>query len=220
MIKKLHNDLGEVNILLLSTLMLGLSTIIFAVLAVISFGTQQSATSTLNSAKSASYKQGQSDQQKTDQKATLVAGEQPFRDYRAPDFYGNFDLKFPKNWNAYVIEDQSSEVQVNLTLNPDAVKQVASTQVNKYAFRAKLINKPEANLLAEYTDLLKTKKVTQQPTSVSGIGGVWIDGQLDTHRNGVVVLIPVRDKTLEFITDTHDYLPEFNQILAQSTIVK
>ncbi len=221
MFKELKNDEGEINLLLLSTLLLGLSTVVFGILAIVVFANAKSSQANISQTKAVVYKQAQAAQKILDDKAALVANESPFRDYKAPDFYGNFVIKFPKNWNAYVTEDQSSETQVNLLLHPNAVKLDKSLKVDNYAFRALLINRPEAQIFTDHFQSgVKSGKLVQKSTTVSGIGATWLDGKFDSTHNGIIVLVPVRDKTLEFITDTHDYIPEFDQILSQSTILK
>lgn len=221
MFKQLQSDDGEVNLLLISTLLLGLSTVIFGILAIVSFANNQQAQNTVNQAKSQSYKLGQEAQKKTDNKEFALANQLPYREYKAPDLYGNFVIKFPKNWNAYVVEDQSSDTQVNLLLHPAAVKLDKSLKVNSYAFRALLINRPQAEIYqSQFQTAVKSGKLAQKSTTVSNIGATWIDGKFDGQHNGIIVLVPVRDKTLELITDSHEYISEFTQILAQSTIVR
>ncbi len=84
--------------------------------------------------------------------------------------------------------------------NPSAIKLDRSLRTTNYAFGALLINRPEAQI---YSDQFQR-----------------LDGNFDSQHNRVMVLVPVRDKTLELITDSHDYLNEFNQILSQSTILR
>src|SRR5438045_1055561 len=138
MFKELRSTKGEVNLLLISTLLLGLTTMIFGVLAIYAYTINQQTQKATNVIKTAVYKHGQ-------------------------------------------------EAQIY-----------------------------ESN----YKDLVKQKKLTQKSVTVSGIGGTWLDGKFDSTHTGVIVLVPVRDKTLEFITDSHDYLNEFNQILSLSTILR
>ncbi len=221
MFKILRSTRGEVNILLISTLLLGLSTLIFGILAIYAYTNNQQTQKATDVLKAASYKQGQAAQRDADNKEYATANALPYRQYKAPDLYGNFVISFPKNWNAYVIEDQTALTQVNLLLHPVAVKLDRSIRTNLYAFRALLINQKQSTLYdTYYKNAVKAGRLTEKSVTVSGIGATWLDGKFDAEHNGIIVLVPVRDKTLEFITDSHDFVDEFNQILKQSTIVR
>ncbi|MFI5240329.1 MAG: hypothetical protein ACHQUB_01300 [Candidatus Saccharimonadia bacterium] len=212
---------SEVNIFLISSIFLGVMVVVVAIIAIVIFGNERHVQSQLSIASQTYIAQGKATQLKTDQQNALIAGETPFRDYVAPELYGGFDIKFPKDWNAYVIEDDSQLNQVVLYLNPSFVTLSGQNPAtNSYAFRAVLINERSTTVIANLVGIAKTNGVTNKSVTVSGIASTWYDGKFDQFHNGVLVLVPVRDKTLELITDTHDYLTEFNQILAQSTIVK
>lgn len=214
----LNSTGGETNILLISTILFGVVAFVFGVLAIYSVISAQNARTSLNTAKTASYKDGQDAQKQQGSKDALAAAEAPYRSYKAATEFGNFEIKFPKNWSAYVVEDLNATNQVSLSLHPDLIRQAVGKD-NNYAFRALLVKSAMTGLQKTYDDRVKSKKLTTKTVTVSGISGLWYEGQFDDKHNGVIVLVPVRDKTLEFITDySKDYISEFNEILAQAVV--
>jgi hypothetical protein len=218
----LRKDEGEVNILLISTIVFGIIALGFSITSVLAITDAQHSRSTLDSQKKTAYSSGQNDQKAQDAKDQLAANESPFRSYVASELFGNFEIKFPKNWNAYVVEDLSSTTQVNLTLQPDLVRlNGGQGKANNYAFRALLIKTDSTTLNKTFADRIKNKKLTTKNVTVSGITATQYIGALDDTHNGIMTVVPVRDKSLELITDsTTDYLGEYNQILSQAVIVK
>jgi hypothetical protein len=217
----LRNDEGETNILLVSTIIFGLVALVFSITSIFSVLDSQNSKHILNSAKQTSYKAGQDAQHQQDIKDQQAAAESPFRSYKAGKDFGNFEIKFPKNWNATVTENVAATNQVNLVLHPEIVKALGdpSQPGNNYAFRALLIKQGSDSLQKTLDDRVKAKKMTSKSVTVSGIAAKWYEGAWDDRHTGVMVLVPVRDKTIELITDySKDYINEFNTILAQAVI--
>ena len=101
---------------------LGLTTVLFAGLFLLYFSQATTAKSTLSQAKKAAADSARSEQKKADIAASELAQEVPFRSYQAPEEFGSFNVKFPKNWSARLAESTSSQIQVNLSINPDFVR--------------------------------------------------------------------------------------------------
>jgi hypothetical protein len=219
-VPRLHNEDGEVNILLISTIIFGLVAFAFSVTSIFAVLSAQDATAKLKSAQAAAVKVGAAEQKEQDIHDAQVAAEAPFRSYRAPNEFGNFEIKFPKNWNAYVTEELAATNQVVLTLHPEFVRvQGGGSAVNNFAFRALLVRQNKPVAAQSFESRVKSGKMTSKPVTVAGIASTQYTGAYDEKHTGIVTLIPVRDKTVEFITDsTKDYLTEFNQIVAQAII--
>ena len=66
--------------------------------------------------------------------------------------------------------------------------------------------------------MVNNKKAKATTATVSGITGTRYTGAYRQAKDGVAVLVPVRDKTMVFITDNTNYLSEFETALSQSTI--
>jgi len=52
------------------------------------------------------------------------------------------------------------------------------------------------------------------------VAGTYLNGQINQHdqdQRGAMVVIKVRDKTLQIYTESNDYLNDFNQVLSSLT---
>jgi hypothetical protein len=202
-------------------LVIGLVTFALVTLTALSiYGMVSSsqARSALNHAREKAYQAGQQDQKAEDEERFRIASQSPYRSYSAPGIYGGFEIKFPKNWSGHVVENEGGSPQVQLTLHPNFVKQVAN-QDNAYAARVQLSRTNHDQIVKQRQNEVKAGRMKQQSVSVAGIPSTRFEGKFDNKHDGVTVLVPVRDKTVIISTDDKKYLPEFDQILAQSKIV-
>ena len=212
---------GEVNLLLVATIILGIFVVIFAGLFVNSYMTAQNVTKNVNAKVAAGYKAGQQSgaktQKETDAAAAKAAADNPYRSYVAPSAFGEFTVKFPKVWSSSVSENQNNSSQVILIAHPEFIKILPDNSVN-YGLRVTLVNSPYATTKSSYDQQVKTKKAKASSVKVSGIDGTRYEGQYTSTKSGIAVLVPVRDKTIIFTTENAKYQPEFEQVLTQSTI--
>lgn len=212
---------GEVNLLVVAIAVLGVFVIIFAGLFINSYMTAQKATKNVNAQKAVAYKAGQTagaqTQKESDAAAAKVAAQNPYRTYVAPTAFGEFSIKFPKNWSSSVAENISNTTQVDLIANPDFIKILPNNAAN-YALHITLVNSPYETARNSFDQQVKNKKAKAMTAKVSGIDGTRYEGQYKQGKSGVAVLIPVRDKTIIFTTENTKYQPEFETTLTQSTI--
>jgi hypothetical protein len=212
---------GEVNLLLVATVVLGIFVLIFAGLFVNSYMKAQEATKNVNAKRAEAYKLGQEagakTQKATDEAAAKAEAQNPYRSYVAPTAFGEFTIKFPKNWSSSVAENISSTNQVDLIATPEFIKILPNNSVN-YALRVTLVNTPYDTVKAAYDQQAKNKKSKAMAAKVSGIDGTRYEGQYRQNKTGIAVLVPVRDKTMVFVTENTKYQPEFEATLTQSTI--
>jgi hypothetical protein len=195
--------------------LLGVGTVVFAILTVVAFGQASTAKNTLSKQKQAAADAARTEQKKTDERAAEIAAESPFRSYVAPIEYGSFEIKFPKNWSSWVDEERSSGTQVNLIVHPDFIRKTNNLE-ELMAARVTLQQKTLNEFLRPYE---ANKKVTRADITVSGVKGVQITGQFSDKRTSRIVVVPIRDKSLVFTNEASQYNAEFDQILAQSKVV-
>lgn len=215
------NQRGEVNLLLVATIVLGIFVLIFAGLFINSYMTAQNATKNLNEKRAAAYKLGQEagakTQKETDEAAAKAAAQNPYRSYVAPPAFGEFTIKFAKSWSSSAAENQNATNQVDLIANPEFIKILPNNTVN-YGLRVYLVNNTYATTKGAYDQQVKNKKAKASSVKVSGIDATRYEGQYSQTKSGIAVLVPVRDKTIVFTTENTKYQPEFEATLTQSTI--
>lgn len=212
---------GRVNLHIVLTIFLGLGMLLFGVLAVLAYNHDATSTANINQTVAKAKSEAAAKQKKADDEANRIANELPYRTYTALPVDGGFSLKIPKSWSIYAAHGSDSAVtQLDLMADLDVVNNnLASKALNTHAFRLQLLNKTQTTVIRSYDDKIKKKEVSSKTIQVSGINATWLEGSIDDQRhNGVVVILPVRDKTMVINTDSRDFLTEFNQILAEAKI--
>lgn len=212
---------GEVNLLVVALGVMVAFVLVFAGLFISSYMKERAATKNLNIKTAAAYAQGKDAgakaQKAADEASARVAAETPYDTYTAPSAFGDFVIKYPKDWSSWVKEVAGGSTQVEFIATPDIVKVLPDNSIN-YAQHITLVNNTYENVKVSYDQRIKAKKVTAASATVSGISGTRYTGDYDTRHTGIVVLVPVRDKTMVFTCENTRYQSEFEATLKQSTI--
>ena len=164
------------------------------------------------------------DAAKKDQEAELQKSfdekeKLPNKTYKGSTTYGTVTFAYPKTWSAYVDETSTSE-PINGYFHPDIVPGVQSKTA--YALRVQLVNTDYSSVVKQHDAQVKdgsAKASAYVPPKMVGVTnvqpGTRLDGTLDQDTNGSMVIIKVRDKTLQIYTESNDYLSDFtNTVLA------
>lgn len=156
--------------------------------------------------------------QKEDDRGKIKdANENPYRTYQADPSNGSFSLTFPRNWS--LSTSSSGADQLIGFADPDFVDQ----KKNKYALRFILRDAKYPTQKDKYQNLVKNSKgkLKGEDTEASGIKGSKYTGFLeDVKSNGIVVLIPVRDKTLLIQTDNSElFTQNYQEVLNKAKIL-
>lgn len=148
----------------------------------------------------------------------------PLRTYTGPAPYGSLKVQYPKTWSAYVSEGEgSSGTPVDAYFNPGYVPSI-SGQNNLYALRVKISSASYDSTVKSFQPLLKVGKLTATsyiPAGAKDITGVKLDGQITAGKTGSMVILPLRDKTLQLWTESPSFINDFNNnILPNYTFVQ
>ncbi|HKU18248.1 MAG TPA: hypothetical protein VJP80_03150 [Candidatus Saccharimonadales bacterium] len=139
----------------------------------------------------------------------------PLKTYVGPSQYGSVTIKYPKTWSAYVIEDGAGSMPVNNYFQPNVVPNV-NTSTNTYALRVQVLGSSYDQVLAQFSSAVQAGRLTVKPYSlpkVSSVTGSRLDGQLSQTKQGSMIILPVRNVTLEISTEANTYESDFNNII-------
>ncbi|HVX58698.1 MAG TPA: hypothetical protein VG964_03090 [Candidatus Saccharimonadales bacterium] len=157
-----------------------------------------------------------------DEAAATAANKSPYKVFTGSSSYGSVTFKYPKSWSAYV--DQTSTSQpIDGYFYPGVVP---GTQSNTaFALRVELLNSDYAGVIEQMQSdvqdgsLKASAFLPAKLKHVSGAqAGTRFDGvvgqdQNDNPLTGSMVVLKVRDKTLQIYTESKDYLSDFNNIV-------
>lgn len=142
------------------------------------------------------------------------AAKLPLKTYTGPDAYGSIQMQYPKTWSAYVVSaaSGSSGQPLDIYAQPDVVPSV-SDQKSVFALRLQVVSTAYSQTVAQFQNLQKSGKVSVTPYTLPKnpeIVGVRVDGQLTSTKQGSIIILPLRDKSLKVWTESGDYLNDFN----------
>jgi hypothetical protein len=142
--------------------------------------------------------------------------KKPTRDYRAPDAYGGVFFNYPKTWSVYA-DERGASVPVDTFMYP--LKVPVTGGETAYALRVRVVNASYDNEVKSYESLVKTGAVKSsafRPKLLPDQLGVRLEGEYIQKKKGVLILLPLRDKTLEISTEAPDFIADLDGIILNS----
>mgnify|MGYP000430349528 CR=1 FL=1 len=148
--------------------------------------------------------------------------KKPNLTYRGPVSYGSVTFDYPKTWSAYTTESEGE--LINGYFHPLIVP--GTNTDTAYAFRVELINTPYSQVVESYESEISSGNLKAKayiPPKMEKIANVQLglryDGDLSdgqTEKNGSMVILQVRDKTLKVYTQSQSFIGDFNNIVLPS----
>jgi hypothetical protein len=148
--------------------------------------------------------------------------KKPFDTYIGPAPFGNVTVNYPKTWSAYVIENERATSPINGYFQPKVVPNTTEPN-NSYALRVELVTTDYKTALDQFKVRLDSGKATIKPYTlpkVPSVVGSRIEGQITTTKQGVMIVLPLRNMTLKIWTESNDFKGDLDtNILPNLTFV-
>ncbi len=209
-----------------------ITTVILAVLLVVSlffafwaFSGRQDYKNNVDAKISTAVTQAKADQAAADKKQYDDLLKQPFKTFTGPATYGTVTFSYPKTWSAY--NDQSDQSEpLNAYFYPGEVPGVQSDTA--YPLRVELVNTSYDQVVQQFSEQITQGDLTSVayiPPKMKGVAnaqpGVKLDGQIGQNSSGdpvkgSMVILKVRDKTLQIYSQTSENLSDFNNTILPS----
>ncbi len=140
--------------------------------------------------------------------------KQPLKSYQGPSSYGGLLIKYPKTWSGYADDTGKGGEPVDGYFHPTTVPGIQSGTA--YALRAQVLNKSFSDAVRVYDAQVKTGKARASSYSnqnIPGVVGMKLEGEIASKQQGIVILMPLRDKTIKLYTESDQYYNDFNNII-------
>jgi len=147
--------------------------------------------------------------------AFAQAEKNPLRTYTGPGAYGSVTVSYPKTWSAYVADDTNSSPYIDGYFNPGVVPDVQG-QSSAFALRVQVLQQSYSSAVASFTGNVQsgaTKITPYHMPKVPNVIGVRAEGKLDGQTSGSMVILPLRNMTLEVWTETPATQSDFDNII-------
>lgn len=172
----------------------------------------------------AAVTKAQSDQNAKDTAAFAEKEKLPNKTFKGPATYGSVTFSYPKTWSAYA--DQTNPTDpLKSFFYPDVVPS-PTPQNNiapQYALRVDLLGANYNQVLQQFDSFIKqgflkaSAYVPPQMTQIPNVQtGTRLDGQIEPNIQGSMIVIKVRDKTLEVYTESPSFFDDFNNTVLNS----
>lgn len=209
-ITSMKNERGSLNILLIPFIF----TIIFF-LAAAGFGVwaymERQDYKDNSDKKSAAAVAVAVDRTKSEKDNEFIQKEkEPLKPYKGPEALGSINFMYPKTWSTYVT---TAPNQMTLISYPDYV--TGGTNF-AYALRVEVVAQAYDVVTKTYDNDVKAKKVTASAYALPklpSVVGVRLDGAITQDKQGSVVILPLRDKTLKISAEANQFVGDFNRII-------
>jgi len=144
--------------------------------------------------------------------------KKPLRPYVGPEAFGTVRFEYPKTWSLYDGGGSGSS-ELDIYGAPEIVP-AAQNPASTFALRVQVVSSAYSDVLRTYQSQQKSGKVKIAPYSLPktpGIVGSRLDGQLAPQKQGSMVVLPLRDKTLKMWTESDAGKADFDNIILPNT---
>lgn len=139
--------------------------------------------------------------------------KQPYKTYTSSNVTGSLKITYPKTWSGYVAEENQA-TPLDAVWHPDVVPGLESK--TSYALHAQVSNTKFDDVLRTFDSQVKAGKVKINPyvdKNVPSVTGVRVEGEIETGQNAVMVVFPLRDKTIMISTESRDFVTDFDNVV-------
>ena len=140
----------------------------------------------------------------------------PYETYIGPSTFGSLAFGYPKSWSA-LADASNGSVPLDFYAHPGVIPGLKDTN---FGLRVQIVDKRYDEELKTYERSAEQGDATieaYRPPKVNGVLGVVIRGEIASQKSGILVMLPQRDKTFKFFTESTDYQNDFAKVLETIT---
>lgn len=147
-------------------------------------------------------------------KEFLEKEKQPLKTYLGPETYGGLSIQYPKTWSGFVTQTDKGSTPIDGYFYPNVVPGIQGG--TNFALRAQVSSQSYDVEMKNMEARVKSGKVTAAPAvlpNVPGVNGTRFTGEVNQGQKSVLVVFPLRDKTIKIWTETPEFLNDFDTII-------
>lgn len=147
--------------------------------------------------------------------AFAEAEKNPLTEYDGPSDFGSVHISYPKTWSVYI--NSPSTQPLDAFFNPGSVPP-ATDYTSVFALRVQVLQQTYSSVVQSLNAYVSSKDISMSPFSfqkVPNVVGVRADGKIEPGKQNVgsMIVVPLRDKTLEIYTESQAEENDFNNII-------
>jgi hypothetical protein len=208
---RVNNDRGAISLLVIPIVLLALLFIGAVAFGFWAFQSRQDYKNNSDQKVQAAVVIAKQQESTSKDKEFTEKEKSPLRTYTGPSAYGSVSIQYPKTWSAYIADDSGSDPYVDGYFYPGVVPNITNDKA-AFAVRVQVVQQSYSETLNQFQSQVEsgTVKVSAYKSAkVPNVVGSRIDGQIEADKNGVMILLPLRDKTLKLWTNASQFQPDF-----------
>jgi multidrug efflux pump subunit AcrA (membrane-fusion protein) len=206
-----HNQNGAINVLLIPFIL-----VVLLLFAAIGFGawsysSRQDYKYNVDQKISAAVELAKQQESTDKDKQFAEAEKKPLKTYSGPQASGSLVIKYPKTWSSYVDDTTVGGIPVDGYFYPGTVPSITATS-STFALRVQVLAQAYSDILSSLSGQQQNGALTidaYKLPSVPGVVGVIVNGQIEPNKTVSMVILPLRDKTIEISTQGDQFKSDF-----------
>ena len=211
-----YDQRGAISLLSIFSTLITLLFIVAVIVSIVFYRGENKYKNDSNQLIATAVASAKQQQQTTDQNVFAKESLQPLQPFVGPEAYGTVTIYYPKTYSAYIAVNSNSSTPVDGYFEPGYVPDTTN-QANAFALRLQVDAQTYDQELVQYTNLAKQGLVTITAYSlpkVPSVVGVKITGKIATNvQNGIMIILPLRNTTLQVWTEATQYQSNFNTLI-------
>lgn len=138
----------------------------------------------------------------------------PLKTYQGPSAYGSLEIQYPKTWSAYIVETDKGTKPIDGYFHPNFVPNIQGETA--FALRIEVSNQSYDQEMKQFDPKVKAGKVSVSPFVAKNVPetlGARVLGEINLGQQNVMILLPIRDKTIKIYTESQQFIGDFDNII-------
>jgi hypothetical protein len=215
--KRLNDEQGSANGLLISVILLAVLFVGAGSFAAWAFASRQDYKNNSDAKSATAVATNKVKVQAADAVQYAEAAKNPLKNYIGPDAYGGVRVSYPKTWGAYV-DTTGGNTPLDAYFHSDYVPSINGSGATRatYNLRVQVVASSYSTQIQQFSSYVESGKLTAAPyklPKVPSVTGTEFTGAINPDNlaaSGVLIMLPVRDKTILIWTESPTYLADFN----------
>lgn len=205
-----HNQDGAINPLLLPLIIAGVLFISALIFGGWAYSSRQDFKNNTDQKIGLAVTAAEASESERKDKEFAEIAKSPLKTYAGPEQFGSLKLQYPKTWSGYVsaIGNENLEGYFNPNVVPDVADENAT-----FALRIQVLDQTYDNVIAEFDGQEGIVATAYALPKLPNVVGLKLSGQIEQDKQGVMIILPVRDKTIKLFTESKDFENDFNNII-------
>ena len=147
----------------------------------------------------------------------------PAKQYKGSEAFGSLSFEYPRTWSALISETtvaNPGNIPIDGYFYPDFLPGTSNLPTTfAFALRVRVSSTSYSTVIGAYDAPAAAGKVRVIPfklSKVDGALGVRVEGEISTGKTGIIIVMPLRDKTIEVWTEGTQFTADFNNQIVPS----